>query len=92
VYVNISRMKPSPGYEAQLIDSMHRFSEAARTQAGLTLVTTLRDAGSGDLFGLAVWESEAAARAARPALMEAVSGDDFETWVASMENYGLDEV
>ena len=92
MYVNISIMKPNAGYEQQTIDSMHRFSKAARGQGGLKLVTTLRDASTGDLFGLAIWESEEAARAASSAMMAAVENDDFNTWVADMKNFWLAEV
>jgi heme-degrading monooxygenase HmoA len=92
MYVNLSIMKPNAGHEKETIDSMHRFSEAARAQGGLKLVTTMRDADSGDLFGIAIWESEQAARAASGPLRAAVENDDFETWVADMKNFRLQEV
>ena len=92
MYVNISILKPNPGYEPQTIESMHRFSQAARTQPGLKMVTTLRETESGDLFGLAIWESKEAARAASPAMTAAVEHDDFDTWVADMKNFRLSEV
>ena len=71
---------PKPEFEQALIDSMHRFGAAARTQAGLREVHTLRDARSGILMGLAVLESASALEAARPALAAAIDGDDFDTW------------
>lgn len=92
MYVNISIMKPNEGYEQHTLDSMHRFGAAARDHDGLQMVTTLKDADSGNLVGLAVWDSEASARAAGPALMAAVEGDDFETWVGEMQNFRLNEV
>jgi heme-degrading monooxygenase HmoA len=92
VFVNLSIMKPNQGHEQDTIDSMHRFGEAARAQSGLQLVTTLREPESGDLYGIAVWETEEAARAASGALMAAVANDDFETWVAEMQNFRLEEV
>jgi hypothetical protein len=92
VYVQLTTMAPNEGYEQQLIDSMHRFSAAARTQPGLQFTTTLRDAATGELVGLAVWVSEDAASSAAPVLMAAVEGDDFETWVGDMSNRRLDEV
>jgi hypothetical protein len=92
MFVNVSVMKANPGHEDALADSMRRFAVAARTQPGLTMCTTLRDAETGDLVGLAIWESEQAARAAGPAIMAAVAGDDFETWVADSTNYGLSEI
>lgn len=92
MYVNISIMKANDGYEQETIDSMHRFGEAAKTQPGLKLVTTLRDDASGDLFGLAIWETAEAARAASPTLIAAVERDDFDTWVNEMQNFSLNEV
>ncbi len=70
---------------------MRRYGEAARSHAGLRFVTTLRDSASGDLVGLAVWESPEAAQAATPALHAAVKGDDFDAWVAAMRNFRLEE-
>lgn len=92
MYVNISEMRPNDGYESETVESMHRYGKAAREQAGLLLVTTLKDRDSGHLFGVAVWESEDAARAAGSALMAAVAEDDFDTWMAEMSNRRLDEV
>jgi hypothetical protein len=92
MYYSLSIMTVNPGHEQETIDSMHRFGDAARGEPGLHLVTTLKDIETGDLIGLAIWESEAAAKAAGPALMAAVADDDFETWVANMRNFGLVEV
>jgi heme-degrading monooxygenase HmoA len=77
-HLSIHTVKPE--HEHDVIDSMHRFGEAARTQAGLREVHTLKDRRSGALVGLAVWTSPDALEAARPALATAVDGDDFETW------------
>jgi len=85
-------MKPNPGQEQATIESMHRFGAAVRSQPGLRLVTTLSDPKSGDLVGLAVWESDAAARAAAPALGAAVADADFDPLVAEMRNMHLEEV
>ncbi|WP_156997181.1 hypothetical protein [Agromyces aureus] len=38
------------------------------------------DDGSGRLVGIALWDSEGAATAARPALMAEVGNDPFATW------------
>jgi hypothetical protein len=92
MYVSLSIMKPNTGQDQATIESMHRFSDAARSQEGIRLVTTLRDPESGDLIGLAVWETDAAARAAGPALGAAVADDDFDTLVAEMRNMHLEEV
>ncbi len=92
MYVHISIKRPSAGHAGVLAESMRRFAAAARTQPGLQLVTTLRDRESGDLVGLAIWESEDAARAAGPALAAAVENDDFDTWVAQDRSLRLTEV
>jgi hypothetical protein len=72
---------------------MHRYGAAARTQAGLISVYTLRDERKGVLVGLAVWESYEAAIAAGPALYEAIKNDDFDDWEqGSIEGFSLVEV
>jgi quinol monooxygenase YgiN len=85
-------MRPHPGYESETADSMQRFAEVARRQPGCVLCSTFRDEESGDLRGIAVWESEQAAQTAGPELMAAVADDDFETWVAEMDNHRLSEL
>jgi len=85
--------RPKPEFEQVLVDSMHRFGAAARTQAGLREVHTLRDTRSGVLVGLAVWESATALEAARPALAAATETDDFEAWVLEpVQVFLLEEV
>ncbi len=72
---------------------MHRYGAAARTQTGLVEVHTLKDARTGTLVGLAVWENDEARIAARPALMEAVKDDDFDDWESEpITGYLLEEV
>jgi hypothetical protein len=90
VYLNISVMRPVDGHEQDLIDSMHRFCNAARA-AGSTFCTTVRDE-TGALVGVAAWESQDAARAAGPALMQAVEADDFDSWVAEETHHRGSEV
>ena len=85
--------RPKPEFEQVLVDSMHRFGAAARTQAGLREVHTLRDTRSGVLVGLAVWESATALEAARPALAAATETDDFDAWEAEqVQVFLLEEV
>jgi heme-degrading monooxygenase HmoA len=84
---------PKPEFEQAVIDSMHRFGAAAKSQAGLREVHTLRDVRSGALVGLAVWESTEALEAARPALAAATEGDDFDAWEAApIQVFLLEEV
>ena len=92
MYVSLSIMRPQPGHEADVAGSMKRFAAAARAQSGLVLCSTFEDLESHDLFGIAVWDSAEDAKSAGPALMAAVENDDFDTWVADMQNHFLEEV
>ena len=90
MFVQLSVHRPRPGMERYLIESMHRYCEAARGQRGLGSVHTLKDEATGELFGLAIWESEESFLAARPALVKAVEGDDFDSWEeGSIEDHRL---
>lgn len=91
MYVSLSVMRPNPGQVDATADSMRRFAAAARTQAGCVLCSTFRDEDSGELVGIAVFESQADADAAGPACLAAVEQDDFEVLVAGMENRRLVE-
>lgn len=77
---HIAIHRPFPGKTELLIESMHRFGAAARTQPGLKEVHTLKDAASGVLVGFAIWESREALMAARPALHAVVKDDPFDEW------------
>jgi heme-degrading monooxygenase HmoA len=84
---------PKPEHEQDLIDSMHRFGDAARGQAGLVDVHTLKDQRTGALVGFAIWESMDALTAARSALGAATEGDDFDLWEAEpVRSFVLEEV
>jgi heme-degrading monooxygenase HmoA len=83
MYVNIVVMTPNDGYADDVRGSMERYGAAATAQTGFKHVDTIQGA-NGDVFGIAVWESEDDANAARPHLQAAVADDDFETWVADM--------
>jgi len=65
-----------------LVDSMRRFGAAMAGHAGLVSVSTLQDAATGRLVGLAIFESEEAANALLPLARAAVADDDFDTWEA----------
>jgi heme-degrading monooxygenase HmoA len=80
LYVIISIHHPHPDKERLVIDSMDRYGEAAKRQHGLISVDTLKDENTGELVGLAIWDSKESFLAARPALMEATANDDFESW------------
>ncbi len=84
---------PKPEHAQKVIDSMHRFGAAARTQPGLREVHTLQDRRDGTLVGFAIWDSPDALAAARPAMAAATEGDDFETWEAEpVRMFLLEEV
>lgn len=90
---HLSIHRPKPEHEQDVIDSMHRFGEAAGSQDGLVEVHTLKDQRSDALLGLAIWASADALAAARPALAAATEHDDFEAWeVAPIEGFLLEEV
>lgn len=90
---HISIHTPKPEHEHDVIDSMHRFGEAARTQPGLLEVHTLRDQRSGTLVGFALWDSLDALEAAGPTLGAATEHDDFDLWDAEpIRSFLLEEV
>jgi hypothetical protein len=93
VLYHVSIHTPKPEHTQDVIDSMHRFGDAARAQPGLVEVHTLQDRRSGTLVGLAMWESMDALEAAGPALGAATEGDDFDLWDAEpIRSFLLDEV
>jgi heme-degrading monooxygenase HmoA len=90
---HLSIHRPKPEHEHEVIDSMHRFGAAARSQPGLIEVHTLKDQRSDALVGLAVWTSADALTAARPALAAATADDDFDAWDAEpIRSFLLEEV
>jgi quinol monooxygenase YgiN len=93
VLYHIAIHTPKPEHTSAVIDSMHRFGAAARTQQGLREVHTLQDRRDGTLVGFAVWESADALAAARPAMAAAIEGDDFDAWETEpIRVYQLEEV
>jgi heme-degrading monooxygenase HmoA len=78
--VHIAIHTPKPEHVDDLVDSMHRFAAAGRTQPGLQEVHTMRDAKSGKLFGLAIWESREAFEAGVGSMRAAVEDDSFLDW------------
>ncbi|MGN6326043.1 putative quinol monooxygenase [Pseudolysinimonas sp.] len=75
----VSVHSPRPEHRAAVLDSMQRYSRVARTRPGLVWTGVVDDDG-GRFVGVAVWESEEAARAASPALMAEVGDDPFSDW------------
>ena len=84
---------PKKGKEKLLIDSMHRFGAAMKTQPGLQRAHALQDPESGALIGLAIWDSKKDWEAARSVMLEAIKDDPFEEWEDEPpEVYFLNEV
>jgi heme-degrading monooxygenase HmoA len=79
VFVRIGIHYPGPGREKQLLDLMHRFGEAQRSQPGLREVNALRDEKTGCLVGLAIWDSKEDWLAARDRVMPLVDGVDWDS-------------
>jgi hypothetical protein len=75
----VSVHSPKPEHREAVLDSMQRYSSVARSQPGLEW-TGVVDDSSGRLVGIALWDSEYSATAARPALMAEVGDDPFTTW------------
>ena len=80
MFVHMSIHYPKPEKDQFLIDSMHRFGKAMEGKKGLIMVHTTKDEDTGNLVGLAVWESKEDWLAARLAMMDAVKDDPFEEW------------
>ena len=84
---------PKPERIDDLIASMQRFAAVGRSQAGLQEVHTMRDAKSGTLLGLALWETREAFDRGVQAMRAAVEDDRFPEWEDSPpEVYVLEDV
>lgn len=80
MFVHLSIHYPRPGREQDLVASMHRFGVAGAREPGFKEAHTLRDATTGTLVGLAIWEDEASWRAGVEAMRTVVEGDPFAEW------------
>ena len=93
MFVHMSIHTPRAGQEQALIDSMHRYSQAMQGHPGYPRAHALRDRDSGRLVGLAIWDSESAWSAARPAMQAAIEKDDFDAWeIEPPTVFHMDEV
>jgi heme-degrading monooxygenase HmoA len=77
---HIAIHSPNPENVDELIASMERFAAAGRSQPGLQEVHTMRDAESGTLLGLALWETREAFERGVQAMRAAVEDDLFPEW------------
>jgi heme-degrading monooxygenase HmoA len=71
---------PKPESVEPLIASMQLFAAVGRKQAGLRDVRTMRDAESGKVLGLAIWDSMEAFQGGVVAMRAAVEDDPFSDW------------
>ena len=80
MFMLMSIHHPKPEHEAALIDSMHRYGNAIKGQAGLRSIHTLKDQKSRRLVGLAVFESREDFERLAPLARAAVKDDPFDAW------------
>jgi heme-degrading monooxygenase HmoA len=78
VHMSIHYVKPES--KDLLIESMKRFGNAMKNYPGFRNAYVFEDAKTGNLVGMALWDSKEQMLAARPAMAEAVEDDDFEAW------------
>ena len=80
MFVLVSIHYPHPEKEQLVIDSMHRHGDESKRHKGLVSVHTLKDESTGQLFGIALWDSQESYLVARPVLMKVTEKDDFDSW------------
>jgi heme-degrading monooxygenase HmoA len=91
--VHLAIHTPKPEGVEPLIASMQLFAAAGRKQPGLREVHTMRDAESGKLLGLAIWESMEAFRSGVLSMRAAVEDDPFQDWEEGLpEVYVFEDV
>ncbi len=78
--VHLAIHTPKPEGIDPLVASMQLFAAAGRKQPGLREVHTMREAESGKLLGLALWESMDAFERGVQAMRAAVEDDPFLDW------------
>lgn len=67
MFVLVSIHHPHPEKEHLVIESMHRYGDESKRHKGLVGgVYTLKDESTGQLFGIAIWDSQESYLAARP--------------------------
>lgn len=70
-------LKPIPGKETVILESMKSFGQAMQGKPGRINVWALKDERQGALIGFAVWESKEHMIAALPDMQAAITGVDF---------------
>lgn len=93
MFIQMSTLKPKPEFDWEVVESMKRFRNALGGAPGLIGAHTMRDAGSGTLFGLVFWASESAMLASAHLAQAAVASDPFDEWLSEpIANFRLEEV
>jgi hypothetical protein len=87
MYVHMGIHHPKPGKEQAILETMDRFGKAQRGQKGLIAVFAWKDEVNGTLIGTALWDTKADFEAARPFIVNALEGVDFEQLEYSAEVY-----
>lgn len=80
MFVLVSIHQPHHDKEHLVVESMHRYGDESKRHKGLVSVHTLKDEATGQLFGIAIWDSQESYLAARPSLMKVTEKDDFDSW------------
>ncbi len=76
MFAHLSIHYPKPEHVDDVLASMQRVAEAAQGAPGLISIGPWRDARSGRVVGLALWESPEAFEAAMPGIFAALPDED----------------
>jgi hypothetical protein len=87
MYVSIGIHHPKRGKEQAVLETMERFGRAQQGKKGLITVFAWKDEATGSLIGTAFWDTKADFEAARPEMLKALEGIDFEELDSSIEAY-----
>ena len=80
-FAHLTIKYPKPEHADDVLTSMQRVAELAQGAAGLIRIGPWRDARSGRIVGLALWESKQAFEAAMPRIFESYDDPDPDgTW------------
>jgi heme-degrading monooxygenase HmoA len=84
---------PDPAKSDDMLEAMHRFEQQIRAQPGVLSVHTLKDAHTGALVSLAVWQSKDSWLSAQAAMIRAETDVDLSTWESQPPMvYHLEEI
>ncbi len=93
MFIHMSLHYPSPGKEQHVIDALHRFRNAMKDKPGLQHCHTMRDATTGKLIRIAIWNSREEWDRARPELQEMIKNYPLHEWEeVPPKVYHLEEV